>query len=126
MVTIPVSVGELIDKYTILQIKRNKVSSDKLSKVQHEIESLTSLVGPFIIIDSISSLYEDLIGVNTQLWDVEDQLRELEKDKSFGDRFIELARTVYFLNDKRFEAKNKINILTNSDIQEVKHYIDYK
>ena len=126
MVTIPVSVGELIDKYTILQIKRNKVSPDKLSKVQREIESLTSLVGPFIIIDSKSNLYEDLIGVNTQLWDVEDQLRELEKDKSFGDRFIELARTVYFLNDKRFEAKNKINILTNSDIQEVKHYIDYK
>lgn len=126
MVTIPVSVGELIDKYTILQIKRNNVSPDKLSKVQREIESLTSLVGPFIIIDSISNLYEDLIGVNTQLWDVEDQLRELERDKSFGDRFIELARTVYFLNDKRFEAKNKINILTNSDIQEVKHYIDYK
>jgi len=126
MITIPVSVGELIDKYTILQIKRHKVSPDKLLKVQHEIESLTSLVGPFIMIDSISNLYEDLIGVNTQLWDVEDELRKLEKDKSFGDRFIELARAVYFLNDKRFEAKNKINILTNSDIQEVKQYIDYK
>lgn len=126
MITIPVSVGELIDKYTILQIKRNKVSSDKLSKVQYEIESLTSLVGPFIIIDSISKLYEDLIGVNTQLWDVEDELRKMEKDKLFSDRFIELARAVYFLNDKRFEAKNKINTLTNSDIQEVKQYTDYK
>ena len=63
MITIPVSVGELVDKYTILQIKRQKVSPDKLSKVQHEIESLTSLVGPFIMIDSISNLYEDLIGV---------------------------------------------------------------
>ena len=126
MITIPVSVGELIDKYTILQIKRNKVSPDKLSKVQYEIESLTSLVGPFIIIDSISKLYEDLIGVNTQLWDVEDELRKMEKDKLFSDRFIELARAVYFLNDKRFEAKNKINTLTNSDIQEVKQYTDYK
>jgi len=126
MITIPVSVGELIDKYTILLIKRSKVSSDKLPKVQHEIESLTPLVGPFIIIDSVSSLYEDLIGVNTQLWDIEDELRKLEKDKLFGDKFIELARAVYYLNDKRFEAKNKINILTNSDIQEVKQYIDYK
>jgi hypothetical protein len=128
MITIPVSVGELIDKYTILQIKRNKMSPDsnKLSKVQYEIESLTSLVGPFIIIDSISKLYEDLIGVNTQLWDVEDELRKMEKDKLFSDRFIELARAVYFLNDKRFEAKNKINTLTNSDIQEVKQYTDYK
>lgn len=126
MITIPVSVGELIDKYTILQIKRSKVSPDKLSKVQYEIESLTSLVGLFIIIDSISKLYEDLIGVNTQLWDVEDELRKMEKDKLFSDRFIELARAVYFLNDKRFEAKNKINTLTNSDIQEVKQYTDYK
>lgn len=126
MVTIPVSVGELIDKYTILQIKRQKVSPDKLSKVQHEIETLTGLVGPFIIIDSISTLYEDLIGVNTQLWDVEDELRKLEKEKQFGEKFIELARAVYFLNDKRFEIKNRINLLTNSDIQEVKQYIDYK
>ena len=126
MITIPVSVGELIDKYTILQIKRHKVSPDKLSKVQHEIESLTAQVGPFIIIDSIGSLYEDLIGVNTQLWDVEDELRKLEKEKQFGEKFIELARAVYFLNDKRFEIKNRINVLTNSDIQEVKQYIDYK
>jgi len=126
MITIPVSVGELIDKYTILQIKRQKVSPDKLLKVQHEIESLTSLVGPLIVIDSISKLYEDLLGVNTQLWDVEDELRKMEKDKLFSDRFIELARAVYFLNDKRFEAKNKINTLTNSDIQEVKQYTDYK
>jgi len=126
MITIPVSVGELIDKYTILQIKRQKVSPDKLSKVQHEIESLTSLVGPLIVIDSISKLYEDLLGVNTQLWDVEDELRKMEKDKLFSDGFIELARAVYFLNDKRFEAKNKINTLTNSDIQEVKQYTDYK
>ena len=126
MITIPVSVGELIDKYTILQIKKQKVSPDKLSKVQHEIESLTSLVGPLIVIDSISKLYEDLLGVNTQLWDVEDELRKMEKDKLFSDGFIELARAVYFLNDKRFEAKNKINTLTNSDIQEVKQYTDYK
>lgn len=126
MITIPVSVGELIDKYTILQIKRSKVSPDKLLKVQHEIQTLTPQVGKFIIIDTINTLYEDLIGVNTQLWDVEDKIRRLEKDKLFNDEFVGLARAVYHLNDERFAIKNKINMLTDSDIQEVKQYIDYK
>lgn len=126
MITIPVSVGELIDKYTILQIKRSKVSADKLVKVKHEMDALLPLVGPFLAIDAISRLYEDLIGVNTQLWDVEDQLRVLEKDKEFDDKFVELARAVYYLNDERFAVKNKINTLTDSDIQEVKQYIEYK
>lgn len=126
MITIPVSVGELIDKYTILQIKRSKVSADKLAKVQHEMGALLPLVGPFIGIETIARLYEDLIGVNTQLWDVEDKIRRLEKDKSFGDEFVGLSRAVYHLNDERFAIKNKINMLTDSDIQEVKQYIDYK
>lgn len=126
MITIPVSVGELIDKYTILQIKRSKVSADKLAKVENEAKQLLPLIGKFIDIDSISRLYEDLIGVNLQLWNVEDEIRKLEKDKDFGDKFIELARAVYHLNDERFAIKNKINMLTDSDIQEVKQYIDYK
>lgn len=126
MITIPVSVGELIDKYTILQIKRSKVSADKLAKVENEAKQLLPLIGKFIAIDSISRLYEDLIGVNLQLWNVEDEIRKLEKDKDFGDKFIELARAVYHLNDERFVVKNKINMLTDSDIQEVKQYIDYK
>jgi len=126
MITIPVSVGELIDKYTILQIKRSKVSADKLAKVENEAKQLLPLIGKFIHIDSISRLYEDLIGVNLQLWNVEDEIRKLEKDKDFGDKFIELARAVYHLNDERFVVKNKINMLTDSDIQEVKQYIDYK
>jgi hypothetical protein len=126
MITIPVSVGELIDKYSILQIKRSKVNDVKLKKVEHEIHALVPLVAPYLSIDSISTCYEDLLGVNTQLWDVEDEIRKLEHQKSFGDKFIELARAVYYLNDKRFEIKNKINTLTDSDIQEVKQYIDYK
>jgi hypothetical protein len=126
MITIPVSVGELIDKYTILQIKRSKVSADKLEKVEHEAKQLLPLVGKYISIDTIARLYEDLIGVNLQLWNVEDEIRKLEKDKDFGDKFIELARAVYHLNDERFVVKNKINMLTDSDIQEVKQYIDYK
>lgn len=126
MITIPVSVGELIDKYSILQIKRSKVRGSKLEKVQHEIEALTSQVGPYIIIEGIGKLYEDLLGVNTQLWDVEDEIRKLEQQKQFDGKFIELARSVYYLNDERFNIKNKINVLTDSDIQEVKQYIDYK
>lgn len=126
MITIPVSVGELIDKYTILQIKRSKVDDSKLEKVQHEIQSLMPIVVSYLAIDSISKCYEDLLGVNSQLWTVEDKLRILEKEKSFGEEFIELARAVYYLNDERFTIKNKINTLTDSDIQEVKQYIDYK
>jgi hypothetical protein len=126
MITIPVSVGELIDKYTILQIKRSKVSADKLSKVENESKQLLPQVGKFLAIDPISTLYEDLIGINLQLWNVEDDIRKLEKDKDFGDKFIELARAVYHLNDERFVIKNKINTLTDSDIQEVKQYINYK
>lgn len=126
MVTIQVSVGELIDKYTILQIKRSKMVDDKLHKVQHEITSLIPIVAPYLAIEFISTCYEDLLGINNQLWTVEDKLRVLEKEKDFGEKFIELARSAYYLNDERFNIKNKINILTNSDIQEVKQYIDYK
>ena len=126
MITIPVSVGELIDKYSILQIKRSKVSDTKLENVQNEIQALIPHVRPYLIIEGINRLYEDLIGVNTQLWDVEDELRKLEHKKQFDDKFIEFARSVYYLNDERFNIKNKINVLTDSDIQEVKQYIDYK
>jgi len=126
MIAIPVSVGELIDKYTILQIKRSNVSADKLPKVKHEISVIIPLLNPFLSIEAIATLYEDLLGVNTQLWRVEDEIRKLEKDKDFGERFVGLARAVYHLNDERFTVKNKINTLTDSDIQEVKQYIDYK
>jgi hypothetical protein len=126
MITIPVCVGELIDIYSILQIKRSKVKGVKLEKVQNEINSLTSHVSKFITIDTISTLYEDLLGVNTQLWEVEDEIRILENQKLFNDKFIQLARSVYYLNDERFSIKNKINVLTDSEIQEIKQYIDYK
>lgn len=126
MITIPVSVGELIDKYSILQIKKAKVTEDRRTKVEEEMRALINHVRPFLEIDSISVLYDDLLGVNLQLWDVEDKLRIMEKDKMFDDKFVSLARSVYYLNDERFNLKNKINTLTNSDIKEVKQYIDYK
>jgi hypothetical protein len=127
MITIPVSVGELIDKISILQIKKGKIKDEtKLAKVEKELSELFKLATPFLAKDAISVLYEDLIGINLQLWDVEDKLRMLEKQQSFEEDFISLARTVYYFNDERFNLKSKINILLDSDIQEVKQYIDYK
>jgi len=127
MVTIPISVGELIDKISILQIKKSSIKDEsKVEKVEKELSELLKLAGSFLANDSISVLYEDLIGVNSQLWNVEDKLRKLEKEHKFEGEFISLARSVYHLNDERFNLKNKINILTDSEIQEVKHYIDYK
>jgi hypothetical protein len=81
---------------------------------------------PYLGIQVIDQLHNDLKNVNLQLWNVEDELRILEKEKSFGERFIELARAVYHLNDERFEIKNKINQLTGSGVQEVKQYVNYK
>lgn len=126
MVTIPVSVGELIDKYSILQIKRSKVSEEKRKHVDDEIRAIMMVVANYLAIDSISVLYEDLLGINVQLWNVEDKLREMEKDKLFDEKFVTLARSVYHLNDERFNLKNKINTLTDSEIKEVKQHIDYK
>ena len=127
MVTIPISIGELIDKISILQIKKSKVTdASKLAKVEKELSGLFRHANPFLVNDSISVLYEDLIGVNSQLWNVEDRLRQLEKEGIFEGEFISLARSVYHLNDERFNLKNKINVLLDSEIQEVKQYIDYK
>lgn len=127
MITIPVSVGELIDKISILQIKKSKVvDPSKLKKIETELMLLLGIAKSFLSNNAISVLYEDLIGVNTQLWDVEDKLRRLEKELRFDEEFISLARSVYHLNDERFNLKNKINVLLDSDIQEVKQYIEYK
>lgn len=127
MVNIPISVGELIDKLTILQIKKSKVEdSKKLEKINKELRLLLDESISYFGIEVIDQLHSDLRRVNLQLWDVEDELRILEKEKSFGERFIELARAVYHLNDERFEIKNKINELTGSGVQEVKQYINYK
>ena len=73
----------------------------------------------------VELIYNKLILVNTNLWDIEDNLRVMEKEKKFNDDFIELARKVYFTNDERFRLKNEINMVTNSEIREVKDYVKY-
>jgi len=127
MIEIPISAGELLDKLSILQIKKNKITDpDKLEKVSHESNLLMSLSLPYLEKEAIDKLFNDLMGVNLQLWDVEDKLRILEKEKRFEGEFISLARAVYHLNDERFTIKNRINVLLGSDIHEVKQYIEYK
>ena len=127
MVTIPVSVGELIDKLSILRVKKNMITDEeKLTFVNKEFDLLNDLSSDFLSDSEIYDLYNKLCITNSKLWYIEDELRVLEKQKSFGNEFVELARSVYFTNDERFELKNEINKKTNSSIKEIKEYINYK
>jgi hypothetical protein len=127
MVTIPVSVGELIDKLSILHVKQLKiVNEDKLSFINREFELIYNMSSIYLDDEKILNLYRQLIDVNLSLWDVEDELRNIETTKNFDNHFIELARKVYYTNDDRFILKNQINELTNSEVREQKDYIEYK
>lgn len=126
MITVPISVGELIDKITILQIKKEKIKDEaKLLKIHYELEKLELIAYQFLGIKEVKLCLENLSLINNQLWDVEDKLRKKEQEQCFDDEFILLARQVYNLNDFRFDYKNKINQLIGSDIQEVKEYVNY-
>jgi hypothetical protein len=126
MVSIPVSVGELIDKLSILQVKKTKISNEsKLEFVNKEFEILYNLSSVYLNSVEIESLYNQLVEINSSLWDVEDNLRIIETEKRFEGEFISLARKVYFTNDERFRLKNEINLITSSEIREVKDYVKY-
>ena len=128
----PISVGELVDKLTILEIKLAMIKDeDKLNEVKNEREQLSqAFIETVFSSASVSksqfhTLKADLYQINLGLWHIEDNIRECERNKDFGARFIRLARDVYHTNDKRFEIKNKINQLTNSNVKEVKSYESY-
>jgi hypothetical protein len=126
MVSVPVSIGEMIDKLSILQVKKTKISDEtKLDFVNKEFEILYNLSSVYLDNVEIESLYHRLVEINSSLWDVEDKLRIIEKEKRFEGEFISLARKVYFTNDERFSLKNEINLLTLSEIREVKDYVKY-
>lgn len=121
---VPVSIGELIDKFTILQIKQNKIHNiDKLAMVEKEIAYLQPFIDKYKL---EPELINELKGINEKLWVIEDQIRDKEKIRLFDDEFIQLARSVYITNDKRCETKNKINVKMNSGLSEVKSYSKYK
>ena len=119
-----ISAGELFDKITILEIKKEKISNkEKLIDIEKELNSLNDTVKKFIPDQSnISKHINDLKEINLKLWDIEDGKRAAEKEKKFDDKFIELARSVYKLNDERAKIKLAINTTLGSNIKEVKSY----
>jgi hypothetical protein len=127
MIYTPVSVGELIDKLSILQVKKTKITNEeKLDYVNKEFELLYNLSSVYLDNKELETLYHILVKTNSKLWDIEDKLRVLESKKKFDDEFVELARNVYFTNDERFSLKNQINKITDSEIREIKEYIEYQ
>ena len=118
---IPVSVGELYDKYTILQIKKEKVNNvDKLAYITTELTHLQPLIDKFKL---DLELVEKIKNVNERLWEIEDNIRIKEAKLEFDEEFIHLARLVYKTNDERYSIKAMINKIYNSAIQEIKHYL---
>ena len=119
-----ISAGELFDKITILEIKKKKISNkEKIIEIEKELASLTDTVKKFIPDQSmISKNINNLKEINLKLWDIEDSKRAAEKVKKFDEKFIELARNVYKLNDERAKIKLAINTVLGSNIKEVKSY----
>ena len=125
---VEVSNGELMDKLSILEIKlKNIADSKKLKNVNMEYNELNPLVQQLFKTHNlaIKVLFQKLAEINAKLWIIEDEIRQCERDKSFGEKFIKLARDVYFTNDVRSDLKKEINILTNSGVIEEKSYEDY-
>ena len=127
IITVPVSVGEVVDKVTILEIKSERISdSEKLHNVAAELDALRPLVSGGVFDSAeLVALTDGLRAVNGELWDIEDDIRAEEAAGRFGERFIELARAVYVTNDRRAELKKKINLATGSQLVEEKSYEDY-
>lgn len=121
---IEVSNGEIIDKLTIIEIKLERIKDiTKLKNLQKEFEILKDASSS--IISAEDPLYIALYKVNCELWDIEDRIRDLERNKDFGEEFIATARAVYYNNDKRSELKRQINIRTSSGLIEEKSYEKY-
>jgi len=124
-IRIPISVGELVDKITILRIKRERLEDpDKRATVAHELALLEERMEAALASDAeLEALIADLTAVNGELWDVEEVLRRMEAAGTFGGEFIEAARRVYRLNDRRFTLKNRLSEKFGSDIREQKSEI---
>ena len=124
IINVPISIGELIDKITILEIKKDKLKNLKLKNILKELSFLRAVLekNSILIPDEI---FLQLKSINLTLWDIEDKIRIKEKNKEFDNEFIELARSVYLNNDRRSETKKELNIMFNSEIIEEKSYEKY-
>ena len=127
-ILVPISPGELLDKITILQIKTERMSDPvKVANVKIELDALTNVWSNSVSEDdTVKQLHKALKTINEALWDIEDDIRDEERAKNFGEKFIELARSVYVTNDQRAEAKKKLNAHLGSTLVEEKSYQDYQ
>ena len=123
---VEISNGELLDKFSILEIKMGNITDPaKLANIENEYKELTSDCTDLLRNSTISSLYAELKSINQKLWVVEDDIRECERSKDFGQEFISLAREVYFTNDERARVKKEINLASGSSLVEEKSYQAY-
>lgn len=127
LIKVPISPGELIDKITILQIKSERIRQpEKLANIQTELDALQEVATRHVThSETLQTLSAQLKQVNEELWDIEDDIRDCERNKDFGETFIALARAVYHTNDKRAALKSEINTLLGSTLAEEKSYTDY-
>ena len=126
-IIVEISIAELLDKISILEIKQEKIKdSEKLKFINNEHSILKDQLEKNVKTDEkMNNLYQSLKEVNAKLWVIEDDKRQCEKDKDFGEKFIQLSRNVHFLNDERSKIKLEINNHTGSRIKEIKEYTDY-
>ena len=126
LINTPISLGELVDKVSILMIKQKNISDQKkLNHVTKELDFLKKTLAQYVEQEEIQTYLDKLNDINSKLWKIEDDIRECEKDKKFDQTFIELARSVYFTNDKRANIKLNINKKFRSELVEVKSYEEY-
>jgi len=126
-ILVEVSVGELLDKISILEIKKEKIKDlEKLEFINNEHSILNDQLDQNVKSnDKLNNLFQSLKEINAKLWVIEDDKRICEKNKDFGENFIKLSRDVHFLNDDRAKIKLEINILSGSKIKEIKEYVKY-
>ena len=126
-IIVEVSIGELLDKISILEIKQEKIKDpEKLKFISNEHSILKNqLENNIKSDDKLNKLFQSLKEINAKLWVIEDDKRQCEKDKNFTEKFIKLSRDVHFLNDERAKIKLEINNLTGSKIKEIKEYTNY-
>ena len=126
LINTPISLGELVDKISILIIKQKNITDEtKLDHVKKELDFLQKTLMNYVQKEEINNYLENLININSKLWNIEDDIRECERKKLFDQSFIDLARSVYFTNDERAKVKNDINKTFGSVLVEVKSYEEY-
>tara|TARA_B100000965_G_scaffold406806_1_gene448863 strand:- start:6632 stop:7021 length:390 start_codon:yes stop_codon:yes gene_type:complete len=122
-----ISIGELVDKITILEIKSIKIKNkDKLKNVKFELKILNQILNKLDLTEDVLMAKKELYKINLEMWEIEDKIRIFEKENKFDNEFIELARKVYKTNDNRSRVKKKLNLLLSSDLIEEKDYASFE